>query len=698
MKTRKLSTALALVAILMLAMTVSVFAEEVVDELNGIVSVTGETTDTVPVTVTVIDSTGAPLSGVDIDYQGMYRLNFGITNSDGETIKNIKPGNYNFIAKYKGTTSIKPVTIDAENNTVTFETANITVEVKNSKGEPINDSGILYRANGTNYHFGRTGENGSVNRELFPGSYMFIASYKGTSSIQESVPVNNGSVVSFKTTNVKLHFSGKIRYKAGGYAYYYSEEMFPGTYEFLFSGNGHPEKGLTITVPDDSNVEKSIAYVTLLDSKGKGIIGANINYYNGVWNNNQGTTDEKGTALVAIDGSPSKPIIQVSHKGGKNQKQQAIKENSFFDFQTKLVTFELLDSKGNIIDPEQYRAHFYAVKWQNLEDIVDGKYQIELLPASYPFGVRYHGGWNQDYVDITKNPNVVFQTGAAKIIFSGTTKYYSGNWYNYTDQVELLPGTYRFSFRDSSHKEKVFDIQVEKGKLTQKSIAYVTLLDSKGKGIAGANINYYAGVWHNNQGTTDENGTVLIVIDGSPSKPTIQVSHKGGKIQKQQVIKENSFYDFQTVLVTFELLDSEGNPIDPEKYQTQFYAGKWQNLEDIVDGKYQIELLPASYSFGVRYLGGWKQQDKVNIAEDPNIVFTTKLVTFELLDSEGNPIDPEKYQAQFYAGKWQNFEDIVDGKYQIELLPASYSFGVRYLGGWKQQDKVNIAEDPNIVF
>ncbi|NLX64234.1 MAG: hypothetical protein GX022_05595, partial [Clostridiaceae bacterium] len=378
MKAKRLSFVLALIAAFLLAMTVSAFAEEVVDQLNGIVNATRETTDTVPVTVTVKDSTGSPLSGVDIDYQGMYRLNFGITNNDGEATKYIKPGNYNFIATYKGTTSIKNVTIDAENNTVSFETANITVEVKNSKGEPINDSGIIYRANGTNYHFGKTGENGTVNRELFPGNYMFIASYKGTSSIQESVPVSNGSVVSFKTTNVKLHFSGKIRYIAGGYAYYYSDELFPGTYEFLFSGNNRPEKGLTIIVPADSNVEKSIAYVTLLDSKGKGIAGANINYYDSAWRNNQGTTDDNGTALIVIDGSPSKPTIQVSHKGGKIQKQQVIKENSFYDFQTVLVTLELLNSKGNTIDPENYQAQFYVGKWQNFEEIVDGKYQIEL--------------------------------------------------------------------------------------------------------------------------------------------------------------------------------------------------------------------------------------------------------------------------------------------------------------------------------
>ena len=299
MKTRKLLIVLALSVICMLAMTALAFAEEEIDALNGIVYAASETTDSVPVTVTVKDSTGAPLSGVDIDYQGMYRLNFGITNSDGETVKNIKPGNYNFIATYKGTTSIENVTIDAENNTVSFQTANITVEVKNSKGEPINDSGIIYGVNGTDYHFGKTGENGVVNRELFPGSYMFKASYKGTSSVQESVTVSDGSVVSFKTTNVKLHFSGKIRYKAGNYAYYYSEEMFPGTYEFLFSRNGRPEKGLTITSPADSNIEKSIAYVTLLDSKGQGIAGANINSYNGAWNFNQGTTNNR--LLLSVD-------------------------------------------------------------------------------------------------------------------------------------------------------------------------------------------------------------------------------------------------------------------------------------------------------------------------------------------------------------------------------------------------------------
>jgi len=51
---------LALIAVFMLAFAASAFAEEVLGELNGTVNVTGETADTVPVTVTVKDSTGAP--------------------------------------------------------------------------------------------------------------------------------------------------------------------------------------------------------------------------------------------------------------------------------------------------------------------------------------------------------------------------------------------------------------------------------------------------------------------------------------------------------------------------------------------------------------------------------------------------------------------------------------------------------------
>ena len=381
-------------------------------------------------------------------------------------MKNLKPGNYNFIATYKGTTSIKNVTIDAESNTVSFETANITVQVKNSKDAPISGAEIIHGVNGITYHFGKTGEDGSVNCELFPGNYMFKANYRGTSSIKESVTVKDGSVVTFKTSNIKLLFSGQIRYKINGITYYYAEEMFPGTYEFLFSANNRLEKSLYITIPEDSNVKKSIAYVTLLDSKGKGIAGAAVNYYDGIWHNNAGETDEDGIALIAMDSAPSKPSVQVSLKGGKNQKQQVISENSFFDFQTKLVTFKLLDSNGNPINPAEYRAQFFTWTWLDIEEKDGDKYVIELLPTTYSFGVKYHGGWNQqNYVDITENPDVVFQTGAVKINFSGTVKYYSGNWYNYTDQVELLPGTYRFTLSDNSHTIEL-DIIVEKGKLT----------------------------------------------------------------------------------------------------------------------------------------------------------------------------------------------------------------------------------------
>jgi hypothetical protein len=111
-------------------------------------------------------------------------------------------------------------------------------------------------------------------------------------------------------------------------------------------------------------------------------------------------------------------------------------------------------------------------------------------------------------------------------------------------------------------------------------------------------------------------------MDGSPSKPTVQVSHKRGKNQLTQALKENSFFDFQTKRVVLKLLDSNGNPLDPGAYQAQFYAGQWQNLDQGTDG-YEAELLPAAYSFGVRYNGGWNQQDKVDIAVNSNVVFQT---------------------------------------------------------------------------
>ncbi|WP_246358695.1 DUF4962 domain-containing protein [Paenibacillus phytorum] len=130
---------------------------------------------TVNVKVQLKDSQGNPLSGGSASY---YADSWRTVSTAvyGEISKELLPGSYTFAMTYEGTRMQKEQDTSV-NAVVVFKTANVTVQLKDSQGNPLDGGQVSYYA-GSWRTFGTT-SGGVTSKELLTGSYTFSIAYGG---------------------------------------------------------------------------------------------------------------------------------------------------------------------------------------------------------------------------------------------------------------------------------------------------------------------------------------------------------------------------------------------------------------------------------------------------------------------------------------------------------------------------------------
>jgi hypothetical protein len=123
------------------------------------------------------------------------------------------------------------------------------------------------------------------------------------------------------------------------------------------------------------------------------------------------------------------------------------------------VTVTLLNSNGNGLSGAT--VQYYSGGWKSFGTTGSGgTVSMALPPGSYIFQITYAGASQQKSQNVGTNPNVVFQTvqvhsDSGKCVryiqvTTAPTRYPGSGWQTFTQDMELLPGTYTFRFSDKT--------------------------------------------------------------------------------------------------------------------------------------------------------------------------------------------------------------------------------------------------------
>jgi hypothetical protein len=171
-------------------------------------------------------------------------------------------------------------------------------------------------------------------------------------------------------------------------------------------------------------------------------------YYAGGWHS-LGATDH---GYVNVQMLPGSYAFAMSFNGTRQQLNgQAISGTSdTVTFQTTDVVVELRNANGDLTDTGS--PSYYAGGWHPLTDTDHGYTNVEMLPGSYAFAMTYLGTRQQlNGQSIgAGTATVTFHTGVVHSDSDKATSYYAGGWKPFTQDMELLPGTYTFHFSDGT--------------------------------------------------------------------------------------------------------------------------------------------------------------------------------------------------------------------------------------------------------
>ena len=370
---------------------------------------------TVNTTVKLLNSQNTPFDEGTVKYYANGWKDLG-TTVNGETNIELLPKNYSFRMSYAGASIDKQQGIDT-NATVIFQTANTTVQLKDSQTNLLDGGKVKYYASGWK-DFG-VATNGEATKELLPKQYSFRMVYAGASiDKQQSIDTNAtvvfqtvNTIVQLKDSQVNLLDGGEVKYYASGWKDFgvatngeAAKELLPKNYSFRMSYTG-----ASIDKQQDIRTDLTVIFQTvnttvqLKDSQGNLQDNGTVQFYAGNW-------QEIGTTVngeVTKELLPRNYSFRMTYENISNDKQQDIGSNSIVEFSTIPVTVSVKDGSGNpILNAE---VQYYSKTWNVIGNTdTSGEISLEMLTKNITFRVKYNSQTTDKQQDTAENSLIEF--------------------------------------------------------------------------------------------------------------------------------------------------------------------------------------------------------------------------------------------------------------------------------------------------
>jgi 3D (Asp-Asp-Asp) domain-containing protein len=204
---------------------------------------------------------------------------------------------------------------------------------------------------------------------------------------------------------------------------------------------GHQEKSQDTAVDPTVVFQTTRVTVQLKDSAGGLMDTGTVRYHSGGWHN-MGSTSGGQVSKELLPGSYT---FRMTYAAAHQEKSQDIAVDSTVVFQTTKVTVQLKDSTGALMDTGT--ARYRSRGWHSMGNTSGGQASVELLPGRYTFRMTYAFAHEKKSQDIAADPTLVFQTGQVHSDSGRCTHFNADGWHVFTQDMQLLPGTYTFRFK-----------------------------------------------------------------------------------------------------------------------------------------------------------------------------------------------------------------------------------------------------------
>ena len=423
------------------------------------------------VTLTVLDSYGNPLDGVDVyynDYSNHWVL-LGTTTGGNPVTATFADGTYNIKAVKDDSQQIESVIVSSTGSQ-TFQTDKFTVHVKDANEATLEGIAVAYNDYSNHYlSMGNTDSDGNASIELFPGTYTFQATKD-----YSTVTGTTSNTIEFQTSLFTVHVRDSSGADFEGIAVAYNDysnhylsmgttdsignasiELFSGTYTFRATKDYSATTGST-----SSNIEFQTALfmVHVVNSGGANYQGIAIGY-NDYSNHylSMGTTDSDGNASIEL--FPGTYTFKATEDHTEDigiLSNNTPGTNAIIEFPTAKAIGIVKDCDGTPLAGFKVAFNDYSNHWTNMGTTgVDGMASIQLFPGARTIRAWIDYTYEVEDLDlIWPESTVEFNPTKVNFTYSGSVQYndYSNHWKTMTSPFYLFPGTYTFMFDDDQQE------------------------------------------------------------------------------------------------------------------------------------------------------------------------------------------------------------------------------------------------------